>query len=66
MAATISQNVIFPSDEELESYSGMSIELLRGCPDSNMNYSDEGCDDYDRIAHMYICDDDGSNCYEAA
>ena len=65
-AATISQNVVFPSDEELENYSRMSIELLRGCPDSNMNYSDAGCDDYDRIAHMYICDSDGSNCYEAA
>ena len=65
-AASISQNVVFPSDEELENYSGMSIELLRGCPDSNMNYSDAGCDDYDRIAHMYICDDDGSNCLEAA
>ena len=65
-AATISQNVTFPTDEELENYSGMSVELLRGCPDSNMNYSDAGCDDYDRIAHMYICDDDGTNCYEAA
>ena len=33
-AATISQNVTFPSDvEELLNYSGMSIELLRGCPD---------------------------------
>ena len=65
-AATISQNVTFPSDEELTNYSGMSIELLRGCPDGNMNYSDAGCDDYDRIAHMYICDPDGSNCLEIA
>ena len=65
-AATISQSVMFPSDEELLNYSGMSIELLRGCPDSNMNYSDDGCDDYDRIAHMYICDPDGSNCMEIA
>ena len=54
------------SDEDLLNYSGMSIELLRGCPDSNMNYSDAGCDDYDRIARMYICDIDGSNCMEIA
>ena len=26
-----------------------------------MNYSDAGCDDYDRIAHMYICQ---GQCYE--
>ena len=44
----------------------MTIELLRGCPDSNGNYSDSGCDDYDRIARMYICDEDGSNCNEIA
>ena len=44
----------------------MSVELLRGCPDSNMNYSDAGCDDYDRIARMYICDEDESNCNEIA
>jgi len=31
-----------------------------------MNYSDAGCDDYDRIARMYICDEDGSNCNEIA
>ena len=65
-AATISQNVTFPSDEELLNYSGMSIELLRGCPDANMNYSDDGCDDYDRIARMFICDPDGTNCMEIA
>jgi hypothetical protein len=39
----------------------MSLELLRGCPDANGNYSDQGCDDYDRIARMFICDEDGSN-----
>ncbi len=44
----------------------MSVELLRGCPDSDMNYSDSGCDEYDRIAHMYICESDNSDCYEAA
>ena len=44
----------------------MSIELLRGCPDANGNYSDQGCDDYDRKARMFICDEDGSNCHEAA
>ncbi len=65
-AATITQLIEFPSNEELSSYSGLSVELLRGCPDANMNYSDSGCDDYDRIAHMYVCDEDGSNCYEIA
>ena len=65
-AASISTPVEFPSNEQLSNYSGMSIELLRGCPDANMNYSDAGCDDYDRIAHMYICDEDGSNCFETA
>ena len=44
----------------------MEVELLRGCPDTNMNYSDAGCDDYDRIARLYLCDLDGSNCYEIA
>ena len=65
-AATISQLVDFPTDEALNDYSGLSVELLRGCPDSNMNYSDAGCDDYDRIARMYICNEDGSDCYEMA
>ena len=44
----------------------MEVELLRGCPETNMNYSDAGCDDYDRIARLYLCDLDGSNCYEIA
>ena len=65
-AASISATVNIPLNEDLDNYSGLSVELLRGCPDSNMNYSDAGCDDYDRIAHMYICDADGSNCYEIA
>ena len=65
-ASTISQLVEFPNDSELNNYSGMSIELLRGCPDANLNYSDQGCDDYDRIARMYICDEDESNCHEVA
>ena len=65
-AASISQIVELPSDEELNSFSGLSVELLRGCPDSDMNYSDAGCDDYDRIARMYICEEDGSNCFEIA
>jgi hypothetical protein len=65
-AATISQPVTFPSNEELNNYSGMSIELLRGCPDVNGNYSDQGCDDYDRIAKMLLCDADESNCHEMA
>lgn len=42
-AATITQLVELPSNEELNSYSGLSVELLRGCPDANMNYSDSGC-----------------------
>ena len=65
-ASTISQVVEFPSDEDLDAYNGMSIELLRGCPDANGNYSDQGCDDYDRIARMFICDEDESNCHEIA
>ena len=65
-ASTISQLVEFPNDEELDNYNGMAIELLRGCPDANGNYSDQGCDDYDRIARMYICDEDESNCNEIA
>ena len=60
-AASISELVEFPTNEELNNYSGMSVELLRGCPDANMNYSDAGCDDYDRIAHMYVCQ---GECYE--
>ena len=60
-ASSISQLVDFPSNNELNNYSRMSVELLRGCPDSNMNYSDAGCDEYDRIAHMYICQ---GECYE--
>ena len=65
-AATISQLVDLPDNEALNGYSGLSVELLRGCPDANMNYSDAGCDDYDRIARMYVCDEDGSNCNEIA
>ena len=29
--------------------------------DGNMNYSDAGCDEYDRIAHMYVCQ---GECFE--
>ena len=65
-ASTIDTIVAFPDIETLDNYSGMSIELLRGCPDANGNYSDQGCDDYDRIARMFICNEDGSNCNEAA
>ena len=65
-ASSITQVVEFPSNEELDQYSAMKVELLRGCPDADGNYSDDGCDDYDRIAHMYLCDEDGSNCYEIA
>ena len=65
-AATISKLVEFPNQNDLNQYSGMSIELLRGCPDSNGNYSDSGCDDYDRIARMFVCDEDENNCNEIA
>ena len=65
-ASSISQSVVLPTDQELSQYEKFEVELLRGCPDSNMNYSDAGCDDYDRIAHMYICEEDGSGCIEIA
>ena len=65
-ASSISQVITLPSDEELSQYEKMEVELLRGCPDSNGNYSDAGCDDYDRIAHMYMCEEDGSDCMEIA
>ena len=29
-----------------------------------MEYDDAGCDDYDRIARLFLCDLDGSNCNE--
>ena len=65
-ASSISQTITLPSDEELSQYEKFEVELLRGCPDSYMNYSDAGCDDYDRIAHMYVCEEDGSSCMEIA
>jgi len=65
-AASISQPFDIPNQQNLSSYNKMEVELLRGCPDTNMNYSDAGCDDYDRIARLYLCDLDGSNCYEIA
>jgi len=65
-AATISQTVEVPSDLQLNNYSKMEVELLRGCPDADGNYSDAGCDEYDRIAHLYLCESDGSDCKEIA
>ena len=65
-AATISQTVSLPSSSILDNYSKLEVELLRGCPDADGNYSDAGCDDYDRIAHLYICEEDGSDCNEIA
>ena len=65
-AASISQVFDVPNQQELSQYNKMEVELLRGCPDANMNYSDAGCDDYDRIARLYFCDLDGSKCYEIA
>ncbi len=55
-ASTISQLVELPSTESLNIYSKMEVELLRGCPNASGNYDDDGCDDYDRIAHLYMCD----------
>ena len=51
-ASSIFKSVKFPSNNDLTGYGGLSVELLRGCPDANMNYSDAGCDDYARIAHL--------------
>ena len=65
-AASISNTIELPSAEMMSNYNKMEVELLRGCPDSNGNYSDAGCDDYDRIARMFACDSDGSNCKEIA
>jgi len=65
-AATISQDVVLPSDLDLNNYTKLEVELLRGCPDANGGYSDAGCDEYDRIAHLYMCDEDGSECLEIA
>ena len=65
-ASTISQVVELPSNEILNSYNQLEVELLRGCPDSDMNYSDQGCDEYDRIAHLYLCEEDGTGCLEIA
>ena len=66
MAATISQTLELPTLEQLNNYDQLEVELLRGCPDANGNYSDDGCDDYDRKAHMYICESDGTECMEIA
>ena len=63
-AASIDGTINVPSD--LSNYNKLEVELLRGCPDADMNYDDDGCDDYDRIARLYLCDSDGSNCYEIA
>ena len=54
-AATTSKLVDLPSDEELQQYTKMEVDLLRGCPDGSGGYSDAGCDEYDRIARMFIC-----------
>ena len=61
-AASIDGTIDIP--EDLSNYNKLEVELLRGCPNADMNYDDAGCDDYDRIARLYFCDSDGSNCYE--
>ena len=58
-ASSISHTLSIP--EDLSNYDRLEVELLRGCPDADMNYDDDGCDDYDRIAHMYLCQ---GQCYE--
>ena len=65
-AASISNTIDIPTEFSSLAYNKMEVELLRGCPDADMNYSDAGCDDYDRIARMYLCDLDGTNCFEIA
>ena len=60
-AATTTKLVDLPSDEQLQQYTKMEIDLLRGCPDGNGGYSDAGCDEYDRIARLYICE---GQCFE--
>ena len=60
-ASSISQLIQTPTEFSSLSYNKMEVELLRGCPDGNGGYSDQGCDDYDRIAHMYFCE---GQCYE--
>ena len=65
-AATISQEVTLPTDQLLDNYSKLEVELLRGCPDGAGGYSDAGCDEYDRIARLFLCESDGSDCLEIA
>ena len=60
-ASSISQMIQIPTEFSSLVYNKMEVELLRGCPNSNMEYDDDGCDDYDRIAHMYFCE---GQCYE--
>ena len=69
--STISKIVDFPSNEQLSSYSECLLNFLEvvliglfdggateiECGD-DINYSDAGCDDYDRKALMFLCDID--------
>jgi hypothetical protein len=61
-ASTIQTIVEIPSDEILSNTEKMEIELFRPCAD----YLDGGCDDYDRTARLWVCDEDESNCNEIA
>ena len=63
-AATTTKIVDLPSDDIIQQYDKLEVDLLRGCPDSNGGYSDAGCDEYDRIARLFICNEDGSDCIE--
>jgi len=60
----ISRTVDFPTN--LDAYDGLSVELLRGCPDEHDRYRDASCDPYDRLAYLKLCDEFGADCREIA
>jgi len=60
-ASTITKLVDLPSDADVQNYTRMKVDFLRGCPDANGGYDDAACDDYDRIAHLYMCH---GQCFE--
>ena len=60
-ASTTTKIVDLPDDLSIQEYNKLEVDLLRGCPDGAGGYSDAGCDDYDRIAHLYMCH---GQCFE--
>ena len=54
---TISNIVNLPDTDLLSTFSRMEIEARMPCN----GYLDSNCDDYDRIAHFYVCQ---GQCYE--